>query len=172
MHISGSQQTSWLGGRIWFRVGPALMRSLPPDPLTLSSHTTRILHPTIPHFLPHTHLAMSVSADERARRLAAIEARLNPPTEPSPAASAEGDGSASAPRSGSGSGNATPRTPPRGLPKPWTPPSDHARRERRRELARILNRTIVRDSGYAQAAACIEVSGDGMGRAGEAVFVW
>ncbi len=86
--------------------------------------------------------------DDRARRLAAIQARLAPTDVPPPA-----DGG------GSGSGSSTPlRGAPRHLPKAWTRPSEKDEREKRRELARVLQRTIVRDSGYTQAATCVEVS--------------
>ncbi|CAK9782704.1 hypothetical protein CC85DRAFT_285581 [Cutaneotrichosporon oleaginosum] len=85
--------------------------------------------------------------DDRERRLAAIQARLAP----APAPDAE---STSPP---SGSGGSTPLfAAPRHLPKAWTRPSEREDREKRRELARVLQRTIVRDSGYQQAATCVE----------------
>ena len=90
------------------------------------------------------------AADARARRLAAIEARLNPPKEDDGAAAAAGS-----------SGSNTPgREPPRNMPKPWTRPSEREQNEKKRELTRLLNRTIVRDSGYRQAAECVEVSAE------------
>lgn len=87
------------------------------------------------------------AADARARRLAAIEARLNPPKEED--AAAPGSSGTSTPGS---------REPPRNMPKPWTRPNERDENEKKREMARLLNRTIVRDSGYRQAAECVEVS--------------
>lgn len=99
------------------------------------------------------------AADARARRLAAIEARLNPPKEEDGATDTGGTSSPSA------------REPPRNMPKPWTRPSDRDENEKKRELTRLLNRTIIRDSGYRQAAECVEVSlipqPDAMGRASQ-----
>jgi hypothetical protein len=96
-------------------------------------------------------------ADDRARRLAAIEARLNPPTD-----DAEGTATVtSAPNSGSSSPTKQQQQPlfaPRALPKAWTRPSERDELEKKRELARVLNRTIIRDSGYAAAEGCVEVS--------------
>jgi len=96
-------------------------------------------------------------ADDRARRLAAIEARLNP--------------SSADPDAGSGTGNSTPSSTssakpasaplfgaPRNLPKAWTRPSEREQTEKKRELARVLNRTVIRDNSYAAAAGCVEVS--------------
>jgi hypothetical protein len=93
--------------------------------------------------------------DDRARRLAAIEARLNP----APAAT-DSPGSGS---SGTSSPAPAARGPLFGAPRPaqptgWVRPSPKAEAERRRELARILNRTVVRDNSYADAAGCVEVS--------------
>ncbi|WOO83758.1 uncharacterized protein LOC62_05G007281 [Vanrija pseudolonga] len=93
---------------------------------------------------------MSAADDARARRLAAIEARLAPAApEPAPASTSA---------SGPSSGATTPLfgARPAHLPKPWTRPSARDENERRRELARILNRTIIRDSSYSVAVACVE----------------
>ncbi|TXT08642.1 hypothetical protein VHUM_02770 [Vanrija humicola] len=86
----------------------------------------------------------SAADDTRARRLAAIEARLAP-AQPEAAAGTPSLGTTT-PLFGA----------PAHLPKGWTRPSARDENERRRELARILNRTIIRDSSYAQAAACVE----------------
>lgn len=92
--------------------------------------------------------------DDRARRIAAIQARLAPPP-PEPDAEADSGGSG-------GSGTASPQFrgagAPRHLAKAWSRPSEREETEKRREMARIVQRTIVRDSGYAQAATCVEVS--------------
>lgn len=88
------------------------------------------------------------AAESRARRLAAIEARLNPPRDDAEASSGDSGTRASTPSA---------RAPPRNLPKPWTRPSEKEESEKRRELTRLLNRTIIRDSGYRQAAECVEV---------------
>ncbi|RSH83311.1 uncharacterized protein EHS24_006987 [Apiotrichum porosum] len=106
---------------------------------------------------------MSTADDERTRRLAAIEARLNPQRDTVADASAPGAGTpGSAGSAGAASsGTSTPlfgsnNGPPRNLPKAWKRPTAREELERRREVARILNRTIVRDSGYRQAAECVE----------------
>ncbi|BEI86521.1 hypothetical protein CcaverHIS002_0608080 [Cutaneotrichosporon cavernicola] len=81
---------------------------------------------------------------DRARRLAAIQARLAPPPDAAPVDSV------------SSGTNASLIPAPRHLPKAWTRPSEREEREMKRELARVLQRTIVRDSGYRQAATCVE----------------
>lgn len=40
----------------------------------------------------------------------------------------------------------------------WTPPSEVEDINKKKEFGRLLDRGIVRDNGYAQAAACCEVS--------------
>lgn len=125
----------------------------------------------------HTHpptQTMSTADDERTRRLAAIEARLNPQRDTVADASAPGAGTpGSAGSAGAASsGTSTPlfgsnNGPPRNLPKAWKRPTAREELERRREVARILNRTIVRDSGYRQAAECVEVSRHGVEAAEE-----
>ena len=40
----------------------------------------------------------------------------------------------------------------------WEPPSEEEDRTRKRELARVLDRGIVRDNGYKDASECVEVS--------------
>lgn len=90
------------------------------------------------------------AADARARRLAAIEARLNPPK--------EDDGASGTGTPGTGTSTPNAREPPRNMPKPWTRPNEREENEKKRELTRLLNRTIIRDSGYRQAAECVEVS--------------
>lgn len=106
--------------------------------------------------------ASTSSSDARAARLAAIEARLNPPKDDDAVASqqqASGTpNAASSASSASGRGtNATPGT--AGTSGTgWKRPNEREVTEKRRELARVLQRTIVRDSGYAKAADCVEVS--------------
>ncbi|GMK57839.1 hypothetical protein CspeluHIS016_0406730 [Cutaneotrichosporon spelunceum] len=97
-------------------------------------------------------------ADDRARRLAAIEARLaaSPDHETAPAAHDATSPSWAPGLTASGPSTTPPRSGPRHLPPSWTRPSEKQEREKHRELARILQRTIVRDSGYTQAATCVE----------------
>ncbi|KAL1406247.1 hypothetical protein Q8F55_007941 [Vanrija albida] len=91
-------------------------------------------------------MSSAAADDARARRLAAIEARLAPPA-PEPASSSASPGAAT-PLFGS--------RPPAHLPPAWTHPAPREENERRRELSRILNRGIIRDSSYAQAVGCVE----------------
>lgn len=88
------------------------------------------------------------AAAARAARLAAIEARLNPPKEEEEAREPGSSESPAPPVSGNGSRD-------NGL---GAKRSAREEAEKKRELARTLQRTIVRDSGYAQAAGCVEVS--------------
>lgn len=77
-------------------------------------------------------------AEARAARLAAIEARLNPPSTSaqSPDTSASGKTAAAVP--------------------PWKP-TDKGDNEKKKEFMKLLYRGIVRDNGYKEASTCVDV---------------
>jgi hypothetical protein len=81
-------------------------------------------------------------AEARAARLAAIEARLNPPSTSTSASAQSPDTSAS--------GKTAAAEP------PWKP-SGKGDNEKKKEFMKLLYRGIVRDNGYKEASTCVDV---------------
>lgn len=97
-------------------------------------------------------------ADQRAAALAAAEARLRPAIDPASPIDAsagasvpEGSGISTPTRSGLFSGAASSSV------KKWEP-TEKEDRETRLMFSRLLDRGIVRDNGYKDAATCVEVN--------------
>lgn len=109
-------------------------------------------HPSLLSPIPSHPTDMS-STDRRAAALAAAEARLR------------GDPTAHDLEEQARLDRLNPKE------ETWTPPSEKEDASAKRELGRLIDRGIVRDNGYKQAAEAVEVSrrltwmsGSGMGR--------